>query len=148
MNVDMCDSLYTVYDWHAVILGSNREATFYLGASHKKCFKYETASGKWVQVPPMNECGLELSPDTLVYGEIVPEVIGTFRAQRRINVFHIIDGYILGGINISQLHYTERIARCSLYAKSLTRPSLLKVMPIRMKTVFDLERIEDDAFCK
>ncbi|XP_065222418.1 cap-specific mRNA (nucleoside-2'-O-)-methyltransferase 1 [Planococcus citri] len=148
LTVDMCESLYTVYDWHAVILGSNREATFYLCASHRKCYRYETASGKWVPVSPINECGLELSPETLVYGEIVPEVIGTFRGQRKINVFHIIDGYMLGGKNISQLDYTERIIECSVYAKALTRPSLLKVMPIRMKTVFDLERIEDDAFCK
>lgn len=77
----------------------------YTGASHKKCYKYELASGKWTQVTGV---GLELSPDTLVYGEIVPELIGQQRRQRKISVFHIIDGYILGGINISHLHYTER----------------------------------------
>lgn len=33
VNCDMSESLYTIYDWHAVILGTNKEATFYLGKS-------------------------------------------------------------------------------------------------------------------
>ena len=51
---------------------------------------------------------LELSPETLVYGEIVPEVTGEWRGQMRKNVLHIIDGHTLGGEYIGHLHYTER----------------------------------------
>lgn len=144
--VKMEEVLYTVYDWHAVILGNNKEnVTFFLGVAHKKCYKYEKNKKKWVL---MHNEGLELSPETLVYGEIVPEWIGQSRGQRKNNVFHIIDGYVLGGKNISELHYTERIAQCSLYAKSLTRPSLFAVMPIRVKRVYELDSLEEYAFCK
>lgn len=56
----------------------------------------------------IHELGLELSPETLVYGEIVTELIGEGQGQRKPNVFHIIDGFSLGGTSISNLHYTER----------------------------------------
>lgn len=51
---------------------------------------------------------LELSPNTLVYGEIVQEVIGESLAQRKLDTLHIIDGHTLGGTDISQLPYPER----------------------------------------
>lgn len=48
----------------------------------------------------------------------------------------------------SCIYYCDRIAQCSLYAKSLTRPSLFAVMPIRVKRVYELVRLEEHAFCK
>lgn len=36
------------------------------------------------------------------------ELIGQTLRQRKINVFHIIDGHTLGGKNISDLPYSER----------------------------------------
>jgi hypothetical protein len=52
--------------------------------------------------------GLELSPDTLLYGEIVKELKGEGRSQRKVTTFHIIDAISLGGIDISGEHLTLR----------------------------------------
>jgi len=51
---------------------------------------------------------LELSPDTLLYGEIVKELKGEGRSQRKVTTFHIIDAISLGGIDISGEHLTLR----------------------------------------
>ena len=50
----------------------------------------------------------ELPPQTLVYGEIVTEFRGEHKGQRRLNVFHMIDGLFLNGYDISELHVVER----------------------------------------
>lgn len=52
--------------------------------------------------------GLELSPDTLLYGEIVKELKGEGRSQRKVSTLHIIDAISLGGTDISGEHLTLR----------------------------------------
>lgn len=81
------------------------------GTAHKKCYKYDKSSHKWTRVSEFdvgNDARLELSPHTLIYGEIVKEVIGQSLSQRVVRALHIIDGHTLGKENISDLHYSER----------------------------------------
>ena len=61
--------------------------------------------GRFLEVEPSN---LELSPGTLVYGELVQECIGEGRSQRKLTTFHIIDAITLGDEDVSCKHYTER----------------------------------------
>ena len=51
---------------------------------------------------------VELPANTLLYGEIVTEMIGEARGQRRQMALHIIDAYMLGGKIITNLHVEER----------------------------------------
>jgi cap1 methyltransferase len=51
---------------------------------------------------------LELSPETLLYGEVVKELKGEGRSQRKVSTLHIIDAISLGGIDISGEHLTLR----------------------------------------
>lgn len=49
-----------------------------------------------------------MSSGTLVYGELVYELEGEELGQLSVKVFHIIDAYKLGNINISEEHYLSR----------------------------------------
>lgn len=52
--------------------------------------------------------GLELSPGTMVYGELVKEVGGENKSQVKKMAFHIVDAFSLGDEDIRHLHYSER----------------------------------------
>ena len=128
---------FSIYDWHYVVLGSDRNSpcTYYLGLGRHNVyrsvnilntyffrenvwivfpfiklffffchfFRYEQNSWKIVQ-----DTTLELTPNTLIYGEIVQERIGSGRSQIKSNYLHVIDGLFLGGEDIRHLHITER----------------------------------------
>lgn len=49
-----------------------------------------------------------MSPGTLVFGELATELEGEYLGQLRVKVFHIIDAYKLGNIDISKEHYLSR----------------------------------------
>lgn len=52
--------------------------------------------------------GLELSPGTMVYAEVVLEYRGEAKSQMKKQAFHIIDAVSLGDEEIKNLHYTDR----------------------------------------
>lgn len=58
--------------------------------------------------------GLELSPGTMVYAEVVLEYKGEFKSQIKKQAFHIIDAISLGDEDVKNLHYTERSVQFSL----------------------------------
>jgi cap1 methyltransferase len=74
---------------------------FLAGLGRNKVFRLD--GSRWCKVE-----GLELSPDTLLYGEIVKELKGEGRSQRKVSTLHIIDAISLGGIDISGEHLTSR----------------------------------------
>ena len=80
---------------------------FRAGVGHKKCFRFDRSTKRWTVFQEPN-FDLELSPETLLYGEIVSEVRGERRGQITKKVLHIIDGHTLGGERIDHLHYTDR----------------------------------------
>nr|CAD7569117.1 unnamed protein product [Timema californicum] len=129
----------SVYDWHCVVLGSSRErknCTFYLGMGRNKVYRFE--EGRWRKVVEL----IELSPDTLFYGEIVQELHGEGRSQRKIPILHIIDAIFLGGKDISKRHITERLKLCHKFCQALNKSTRTDLMPIRTKQLFDLEYID------
>jgi cap1 methyltransferase len=72
---------------------------------------------------------LELSPDTLLYGELVMELKGEGRSQCKFTTLHIIDAIFLGGIDISGEHLTLRYIYWWLISSislSLSRGLLIK----------------------
>ena len=74
-----------------------------IGLGRKNVYKH--TGSRWQKI---TEEKLELSPDTLLYGEMVLELIGDGRSQRKITTLHIIDAICLGGIDISSHHLTIR----------------------------------------
>nr|CAD7193950.1 unnamed protein product [Timema douglasi] len=131
-----CETFETHY---GVVLGSSRErknCTFYLGMGRNKVYRFE--EGRWRKVVEL----IELSPDTLFYGEIVQELHGEGRSQRKIPILHIIDAIFLGGKDISKRHITERLKLCHKFCQALNKSTRTDLMPIRTKQLFDLEYID------
>ncbi|XP_055370979.1 cap-specific mRNA (nucleoside-2'-O-)-methyltransferase 1 [Condylostylus longicornis] len=137
-----------VYDWHFVPVC--REETkenvksFFLSKGKTNVLKY--CSGRWEPV----ECCLEISPKTLIYGEIVTELMGEGRSQNKVKALHIIDGIVLGGIDIHREPLQERIRMCTKFAKALNKPykttnvvgNYQPVAPIRCKKLYALNEIQ------
>jgi len=129
----------SVYDWHCIVLGNPRDSgekcSFFLGSGRNKVFRLEGT--RWSKIE-----GLELSPDTLLYGEIVKELKGEGRSQRKVTTFHIIDAISLGGIDISGEHLTLRNKLCCKFAEALNKDSRPDLTPIRVKELYNLECVE------
>lgn len=94
---------------------------------------------------PIHERTLEMSADTLIYGEIVTEMIGEARKQITLKALHIIDAIVLGGKDIRHKPLMERNQMCQKFANSLRKPAQClnnKSMPIRCKRLYKLTDIE------
>ncbi|KAG1683248.1 PiggyBac transposable element-derived protein 4 [Nymphon striatum] len=59
---------------------------------------------KWKKL----EMTLELPKDTVLYAEIVNELQGEGRAQKKVKALHILDALFLGGKDIRHLDFVER----------------------------------------
>jgi len=97
----------------------------------------ESATGYWRRL----EDGMkfELSPGTLLYGEIVKEYRGEGKSQRRVVGVHVIDGLVLGGEDIRALHFMERHAHLRLFIHSMNKSSRSDFVKLRLKAVYKLE---------
>lgn len=78
---------------------------FFTGQGRKRVHKWGSSS--WSELPSEHSL-LELSPGTLVYGELVYEFIGEGKGLRKSAAFHIIDAYQLGKEVVGNLKYDER----------------------------------------
>lgn len=139
-------SIHSVLDWYFVgiddINKSSRNRTFFMSRGRFDVHMFNMNTNSW---EPIHERTLEMSGDTLIYGEIVKELIGEHRGQIASQALHIIDGIILGGKDVRHLPLAERNQMCQKFARSLTKPSQCsdnKSMPIRCKRLFKLTDIE------
>lgn len=105
-----------------------------------KCNQY----GKWEPI----DCTVDISPNTIFFGEILSELIGEGRSQNKQTAIHIIDGLVLGGHDIRKLPLKERLKVCDQFARSLNKPYKMvngldgtqkPMAPIRCKRLYPLE---------
>ena len=75
------------------------------GLGRNNVFRWDVSKSRWQKVIEK----IELARDTLVYAELVQELQGEGRSQKRSYALHIIDAMYLGGIDVSQLHLKERL---------------------------------------
>ena len=95
----------SLYDWRGVVLGVGREGSltersFILGLGRCRVFILDLGSQVWKRVD--DQIRFELSPNTLLYAEIVKEFRGEGKSQRRVTSVQVIDAMFLGGEDISQ----------------------------------------------
>lgn len=95
--------------------------TFFMSKGNGDVYKY-TDSKCWTL---LNEIFIEISPNTLLYGEIVKELTGEGSAQRMVYSLHIIDGIILGGVDIRNFELRVRNNLCRKFAAALNKPQKL-----------------------
>merc|ERR1740128_82100 len=145
-SIPICDmtlleeNIKSAYDWKCVVLALEADSpmqTFFLGLGRNNVFRWEASRSRWQKVTEK----IELARDTLVYGELVQELKGEGRSQKRSYALHIIDAIYLGGVDVSQLHLKERHEKCRKYAKSLNKPSRTDLVTIRVKESFKLEDV-------
>lgn len=79
-------------------------ANIFPGLGSGNVYKLDQDRKKWVK----EEIRLEISADTLLYGELITELSGEGRSQMKMIVLHIIDACFLAGIDIRNKHITER----------------------------------------
>lgn len=139
--------VHSMLDWYFVGVDdiaskATTTRTFYMSRGRFDVLRFNMNNSSW---EPFHDRTLEMSPDTLLYGEIVKELIGEQRCQMGSQAFHIIDGIILGGKDVRSMPLVERNQLCQKFARALTKPSQCsdnKSMPIRCKRLFKLTDIE------
>ncbi|XP_031833970.1 cap methyltransferase 1 isoform X2 [Nomia melanderi] len=110
-----------------------RNATLYRSFGRSNVYRYIRSS--WVEV---DDIKIELPPDTLLYGEVVFEMIKESKNQRKILALHIIDVYFLGGEDVSKKHLLERHKLAKKFCEALWKPNGSNYDRIRTKDLFPL----------
>lgn len=148
-NLSSCiTNFHSVLDWFFVgidDISTTGHRTFFMSKGKCEVFTYNMITGIWES--NRDKFLIEMSPNTLIYGELVKELNGESRGQTSQQALHIIDGLMLGGKDIRHLPLTERNKACEKFAKSLMKPVSNqrenKLIPIRCKKLFRIVDIEN-----
>uniref|UniRef100_A0A665TSM2 Cap-specific mRNA (nucleoside-2'-O-)-methyltransferase 1 n=1 Tax=Echeneis naucrates TaxID=173247 RepID=A0A665TSM2_ECHNA len=101
LNSSTLDKLRHILDHRCIVGGGEQIFLLALGKSQKY-----TWDGKMpVRWRKLENFKLELPRDTLLSVEIVQELKGEGKAQRRINAVHVMDALILNGTDVRDHHY-------------------------------------------
>ncbi|XP_015587359.1 cap-specific mRNA (nucleoside-2'-O-)-methyltransferase 1 [Cephus cinctus] len=128
------------YDWYCIPCQSckssedDKKPTFYMGIGRSKVFHYVRGHWERVQMP------LELPPDTLVYAEVVTEMRGEHRYQRRSPALHILDAYLLGAEDISKNYVTVRWEKTKRFCEALWKPDARTYARVRVGDLYTLDQ--------
>ncbi|XP_030642918.1 cap-specific mRNA (nucleoside-2'-O-)-methyltransferase 1 [Chanos chanos] len=135
---DTLDKLQHVLD-HRCIVGGG-EQLFLLGLGKSQIYTWDgKVPLRWRKLENFK---LELPRDTLLSVEIVQELKGEGKAQRRINAVHVLDALVLNGTDVRDQHFNQRIQMAEKFVRAVSKPSRPDMNPIRVKEVYRLEEME------
>lgn len=116
--------LSNMQHWYFVPVAKDDTArtlrTFFMCKENNRTILRYTSAGSWLE---LNDIYLELSPNTLIYGEITKELTGEGGSQTMMYALHIIDGIVLGGQDIRMLPLRKRLQMCDKFARALNKPN-------------------------
>ncbi|KAB7505155.1 Cap-specific mRNA (nucleoside-2'-O-)-methyltransferase 1 [Armadillidium nasatum] len=142
---NLANKIHSPYDFRFVFLASPKESTvkergFFLGLGGPNIFIWNEKDDKrnWHRM----DANFNFPPDTIVYGEIVLELRGELKAQRRVRSVHLIDGLVLNGFDVTNMHLVERHNYLKKFAMALNKESRNDLCTIRCKNLYKLEDIE------
>jgi len=147
---DLAKYVRSIYDWRFVVSGvydngsdSQQEIrTFLLSIGRQRVYVMSGDGGnRWKSITSLSNCTVELPAETLLYVELVWELKGEGKAQKKVMAVHVIDGLFLAGEDIRQLHFMERHKMLSLFLKVMNKPSRSDLTKLRIKTVFKLDEL-------
>lgn len=132
-------NLKCLYNYKCFVSGGGR--FFLMGLGRGNIYKWNGkpnfgSSTRWHKLENFQ---LELPRDTLIEVEIVQELRGEGKGQRRSAAVHIVDAVILGGKDVRSKHYHERMAMAGLLIKAVTKPTCPAMVPLRLKQVFRVD---------
>ncbi|XP_035670765.1 cap-specific mRNA (nucleoside-2'-O-)-methyltransferase 1-like [Branchiostoma floridae] len=137
LSPDNLSKLGNVYDFRCMVAGGDR--MFLLALGRTLLFQWDgRPTTKWMKL----DMNMELPKDTLLVVEIVQELKGEGKAQRKITAMHIVDAYVLNGEDISSRHFSERMLMAEKFVKAVSKPSRPDMAPLRTKEVYRLEEVE------
>ena len=114
---------------------------FFLGLGNQIIYYWNGSStSKWTKLDCIK---LELPPETLLYGEIVQEMKGEGKAQKRNSAFHVIDVLFIGGESVLNECFEVRISFAKKMVKAVTKPTQTEHSRIRVKDIYNLAEIEN-----
>lgn len=119
------------------------ERVFLLGLGRSRIFKWDGIPKNKKQWQKLENINLEIPKETLIEVEIVDEMRGEGKGQRRRVVIHVIDALVLGGKDIRNRHYTHRMQYAAMFLKAIAKPSRPDMVVVKTKTVFSLTALED-----
>uniref|UniRef100_A0A7N8YBD1 Cap-specific mRNA (nucleoside-2'-O-)-methyltransferase 1 n=1 Tax=Mastacembelus armatus TaxID=205130 RepID=A0A7N8YBD1_9TELE len=138
LNTSTLEKLRHVLD-HKCIVGGG-EQIFLLALGKSQIYTWDGKTP--VRWRKLENFKLELPRDTLLSVEIVQELKGEGKAQRRINAVHVMDALILNGTDVRDQHFSQRIQMAEKFVKAVAKPSRPDMNPIRVKEVYRLEEME------
>ncbi|XP_074845890.1 cap-specific mRNA (nucleoside-2'-O-)-methyltransferase 1 isoform X1 [Carettochelys insculpta] len=125
-----------VLDYRCMVSGS--EQKFLLGLGKSQIYTWDgRQSDRWTKL----DLKTELPRDTLLSVEIVHELKGEGKAQRKIKAIHILDVLVLNGSDVREQHFNQRIQLAEKFVKAVSKPSRPDMNPIRVKEVYRLEEM-------
>ncbi|XP_066558976.1 cap-specific mRNA (nucleoside-2'-O-)-methyltransferase 1 isoform X2 [Amia ocellicauda] len=138
LSTSTLDKVHHVLDYRCIVGGG--EQLFLLGLGKSQIYTWD---GK----PPLRWKKLEnfkteLPRETLLSVEIVQELKGEGKAQRRINAIHVLDALVLNGTDVRDQHFNQRIQMAEKLVRAVSKPSRPDMNPIRVKEVYRLEEME------
>lgn len=144
------ETFFDKTDWvfvpiEAVENNGNAIRTFFLSNGKSDVYKY-TNNETWEK---LSEIHVEITANTLFYGEIVKEITGDGNNQSIVYAMHIIDAMVLGGMDIRNVGVEKRNQFCQQFARSHNKPQKLIQLnnrgvytsPIRCKIMHPLHEI-------
>ncbi|KAI1897255.1 hypothetical protein AGOR_G00081430 [Albula goreensis] len=132
------DKVHHVLDYRCIVGGG--EQIFLLGLGKSQIYSWD---GKLpLRWKKLENFKTELPRDTLLSVEIVQELKGEGKAQRRINAVHILDALVLNGTDVRDQHFNQRIQMAEKFVRAVSKPSRPDMNPIRVKEVYRLEEME------
>ncbi|XP_075872897.1 cap-specific mRNA (nucleoside-2'-O-)-methyltransferase 1 [Nelusetta ayraudi] len=138
LNSTTLEKLRHIFDHRCIVGGGEQIFLLSLGKS-----QIYTWDGKMpLRWRKLENFKLELPRDTLLSVEVVQELKGEGKAQRRINAVHVMDALILNGTDIRDKHFNQRINMAEKFVKAVAKPSRPDMNPIRVKEVYRLEDME------
>ncbi|XP_071388376.1 cap-specific mRNA (nucleoside-2'-O-)-methyltransferase 1 [Centroberyx affinis] len=138
LNSSTLEKVNHVLDYRCIVGGGEQIFLLALGKS-----QIYTWDGKMpLRWRKLESFKLELPRETLLSVEIVQELKGEGKAQRRINAVHVLDALILNGTDVRDQHFNQRIQMAEKFVKAVSKPSRPDMNPIRVKEVYRLEEME------
>ncbi|KAJ8045693.1 Cap-specific mRNA (nucleoside-2'-O-)-methyltransferase 1 [Holothuria leucospilota] len=132
------DRIESIYDYRCMVASGEKMFLLAAGGSHVFCW----SSGIYCKWKKLDRCHINLPADTLCEVEILEELRGEGAGQRKISAVHIMDAMVLGGEDVRNLHFTERMQKAALFVKALQKPTRQDLSPLRAKEVFRMEELD------
>ncbi|KAI1240656.1 hypothetical protein IHE44_0009092 [Lamprotornis superbus] len=137
LNSSTLEKIRQVLDYRCMVSGS--EQKFLLGLGKSQIYTWGgRQSDRWTKL----DLKTELPRDTLLSVEIVHELKGEGKAQRKISAIHILDALVLNGNDVRMQHFNQRIRLAEKFVKAVSKPSRPDMNPIRVKEVYRLEEMD------